>query len=75
MLLSDLGADVIRIDRPGAHGGGPAEVLARGRRSIGVNLKQQGSIDVCLDLLKSWSALAWVRRRVWRPIQRLCMGA
>lgn len=53
MLLSDLGADVVRIDRPGAGGGGPAEVLARGRQSIGVNLKSVGATNTCLELLKS----------------------
>ena len=53
MLLSDLGADVVRVERPGAQGGGAQEVLARGRRSIGVDLKKEGSVELCLDLLKS----------------------
>ncbi|TGY91262.1 CoA transferase, partial [Marinicauda pacifica] len=47
MLLSDLGADVIRIDRPGAGGGGAADVLARGRRSVGVNLKSAEGVETC----------------------------
>lgn len=72
MLLSDLGADVIRIDRPGAHGGGPAEVLARGRRSVGINLKAEGSIDTCLKLLKSADILL----EGYRPgvMERLGLG-
>ncbi|MFW6412633.1 MAG: CaiB/BaiF CoA transferase family protein [Oceanicaulis sp.] len=52
MLLSDLGAEVIRIDRPGAFGGGAEEVLARGRRSIGFNLKKDGAVEACLQLLE-----------------------
>ena len=72
MLLSDLGADVIRIDRPGAHGGGAEEVLARGRRSIGVDLKKEGSVDLCLDLLKSADILL----EGYRPgvMERLGLG-
>jgi len=38
MLLSDLGADVLRIDRPGA-GSSPNDVTARGRGSLEVDLK------------------------------------
>lgn len=72
MLLSDLGADVIRVDRPGAGGGGPAEVLARGRRSIGVNLKKEGSVEACLKLLKSADILL----EGYRPgvMERLGLG-
>lgn len=72
MLLSDLGADVIRIDRPGALGGGPAEVLARGRRSVGVNLKIDGAIKACLKLLKSADILL----EGYRPgvMERLGLG-
>lgn len=39
MLLSDLGADVVRIDRPCARGGHPAEAINRGRRSVILDLK------------------------------------
>jgi alpha-methylacyl-CoA racemase len=43
MLLSDMGADVVRIDRPGGVGGtGPNAVLQRGRPSLVLDLKQQG---------------------------------
>jgi len=38
MLLSDLGADVLRIDRPGA-GSSPNDVTARGRGSLALDLK------------------------------------
>ncbi len=41
MLLSDMGADVIRIDRPsGVAGTGPNAVLQRGRPSLVLDLKQ-----------------------------------
>ncbi len=52
MLLSDLGAEVIRIDRPHAGGGGPAEILARGRRSAAFNLKSPDAVKACLKLMK-----------------------
>ena len=43
MMLADMGAEVIRVDRAGAVGGDPSkpnlEILNRGRRSIGVDLK------------------------------------
>lgn len=51
MLLSDLGADVIRIDRPGAGGGGAAEILARGRRSAAFDLKNPDAVEACLKLI------------------------
>ncbi len=52
MLLSDMGAEVIRIDRPGAYGGGPAEILARGRRSVGFDLKRADAVKACLTLIE-----------------------
>lgn len=51
MLLSDMGADVVRVDRPGAHGGGAAEILARGRRSAAFDLKNPAAVEACLDLI------------------------
>jgi alpha-methylacyl-CoA racemase len=57
MLLSDLGADVLRIDRPGGNQGGaplpPAryDPMSRGRRSVAVDLKQPQVVEACLCLL------------------------
>ena len=55
MLLSDLGAEVTRVDRVAAGGGGlPAPLAAlsgRGRRSIGVDLKQPRGVAIVLDLV------------------------
>ena len=56
MMLADMGADVVRIDRAGAvHGGDPANppanVNARGRRSIGVDLKSDEGRDLVLRMV------------------------
>jgi len=53
MILADLGADVVRVDRatPGADVLGiPADPLARGRRSIGVNTKTPEGVELVLKL-------------------------
>lgn len=57
MLLSDLGADVIRIDRPGARPGLAADVTARGRRSIALNLKNPLDIETALKLIEKADGL------------------
>ncbi|WP_339745014.1 CaiB/BaiF CoA-transferase family protein [uncultured Maricaulis sp.] len=72
MMLADMGADVVRIDRPGAHGGGAAEVLARGRRSISLNMKDAGDLTICRDLI----AKAEILIEGFRPgvMERLGLG-
>jgi hypothetical protein len=60
MILSDLGADVLRVDR--AESCGPAAVappdpLGRGRRSIGLNLKDPEGIGVLLRLAEDADVL------------------
>ncbi len=62
MMLADMGADVIRVDRAGAVRGGdpstpPADVMNRGRRSIGVDLKSPGGVETVMRLLESADAL------------------
>lgn len=57
MLLSDLGADVIRIDRPGSRPGMAADVTARGRRSIALNLKDESDIETALGLISKADGL------------------
>jgi alpha-methylacyl-CoA racemase len=58
MLLADLGADVVRVDRStGAALVGPnadfrTEVLHRGRRSVAVDLKNPRGREVVLDLVR-----------------------
>jgi alpha-methylacyl-CoA racemase len=60
MILSDLGADVLRVDRaescrPGARAA-PLP-LSRGRRSVGINLKDSGGIELLLRLVESADVL------------------
>lgn len=51
MLLSDMGADVIRVDRPGTRPqDGGKYALSRGRRSIIVDLKKPEGADTVLAL-------------------------
>lgn len=58
MLLADLGADVLRVDRPVAGLGVPGQdVTARGRRSVAVDLKAAGAADVVLRLVESADVL------------------
>jgi alpha-methylacyl-CoA racemase len=47
MLLSDLGADVIRVDRKDARPAQPHQVTHRGRRSIALDLKNKDAIELC----------------------------
>ena len=51
MLLSDLGADVVRIDRKGGRGGAPSDVTSRGRRSVALDLKSRDAVEACLKLM------------------------
>src|SRR3546814_18120598 len=51
MLLSDLGAAVVRIDRKGGRGGAPSDVTARGRRSVALDLYSPPAIEACLKLV------------------------
>ncbi len=62
MLLSDLGADVLRVDRAEvARRGRPErpnrDVLARGRRSIAVDLKHADGVACVLELCERADAL------------------
>ena len=55
MLLADLGADVLRVDRPGGNAMAPApppyDLLTRGRPSVAVDLKHPDGVQVVLDLV------------------------
>ncbi|MFC9358142.1 CaiB/BaiF CoA transferase family protein [Rhodococcus sp. NPDC057014] len=54
MILADLGADVIRVERAGDGGTGlmaPSGVLDRGRRSIAVNLRTPEGLEAVLRLV------------------------
>lgn len=77
MLLSDLGADVIRVDRPGGRDVGlPIEArfdcTGRGRRSVVADLKSQDGAD----FLKRLAGKADVLIEGFRPgvMERLGLG-
>jgi alpha-methylacyl-CoA racemase len=63
MMLADMGADVIRVDRAQSVRAGvdtsvPAkDLLARGRRSVALDLKQPDGVEVLLELVESADAL------------------
>src|SRR4051812_49250126 len=52
MMLADAGADVVRVDKKGAHGLGRFDVLGRGRRSIALDLKNEAAQSVAIDLIE-----------------------
>ena len=62
MVLADLGATVIRIDRADSVVGGHTvstqnDLLNRGKRSIGMNLKSPDAVDITLQLVAEADAL------------------
>ncbi len=62
MMLSDMGADVIRIDRADrvrvrTSDAPPKDILARGRRSVAVDLKNPEGVETVLSLVQKADAL------------------
>ncbi len=59
MILADLGADVIRIDRPGGQAltGGSHDLLNRGRPSVVLDLKHPDAVATVLELVVSADVL------------------
>jgi alpha-methylacyl-CoA racemase len=62
MVLSDMGADVIRVDRSvAAHGGDPddppRDILTRGRRSVALDLKNPDGVETLLKLVEGADVL------------------
>ena len=57
MLLSDLGADVVRIDRKGGKAWTRHDVTFRGRRSVALDLKSPRATELCLTLIERADAL------------------
>ncbi|MRJ75725.1 CoA transferase [Aeromicrobium sp. SMF47] len=57
MLLADLGAEVIRVDRPGGNalqlGSADKDILGRGRPSVAIDLKNPRGVATVLDLVES----------------------
>ncbi len=69
MLLADMGADVLRVEAPDRmeltrvmppHDGGTSTAhayLNRGKRSLGLDLKKEGSAEVIKDLVKDYDVV------------------
>ena len=76
MMLADMGAEILRIDRAGdvrpPTSGPRADILARGRRSIGVDLKHRDGVETVLRLVEK----ADVIFEGFRPgvVERLGLG-
>ncbi|MBX3509798.1 MAG: CoA transferase [Hyphomonadaceae bacterium] len=51
MLLSDMGAEVVRIDRAGTRANAK-DITARGRRSVALDLKQASHVETALGLIE-----------------------
>ena len=57
MLLSDMGAEVLTVDRITADGPGvpiPSkfDLLRRGRRSVAIDLKRKEGVEIVLGLME-----------------------
>ena len=76
MILADLGAEVVKVDRIGGHqlpiGSAESDVLNRGKLSIAVDLKSPAGVDVVLRTVARSDALI----EGYRPgvAERLGMG-
>ena len=62
MLLADMGADVVLVERGGARGGDPLTlgrnaIVNRGKRSIALDLKDPAAVDAVLRLVDGADAL------------------
>jgi alpha-methylacyl-CoA racemase len=60
MMLGDMGAEVVRIDRPGAttvDGDPNANINNRSRKSVALNLKSEAGRDTALKLISQADAL------------------
>jgi len=57
MLLSDMGAEIIRIDRKGGRTPGKADVIYRGRPATILDLKKPEAVEAALRLVEKADAL------------------
>ena len=60
MILSDMGAEIIRIDRPGGNkvgGTDEAAILNRGRKSIALDLKTPEGVNTARRLIRQADGL------------------
>lgn len=57
MVLADLGAEVVRIDRAEGPPGTRQDFVGRGRRSVALDLKQPAAVQAALHLVEKADAL------------------
>jgi alpha-methylacyl-CoA racemase len=57
MLLSDMGAQVIRIDRKGGRAPGKNEITYRGRPAVALDMKKPQAVEAALKLIDKADAL------------------
>ena len=79
MMLADMGGEVILVERKptgesiaGPYGDPKFTIMNRGKKSIALDLKQEGAADIVLDLLRDADALL----ECFRPgvMERLGLG-
>ena len=72
MLLSDMGAEVVRIDRPDVPLGDARDIIGRGRQTVLLDLKDPNAIEHALSLLEQADVLV----EGFRPgvMERLGLG-
>src|SRR5258708_24872624 len=72
MLLADMGADVVRVVRPGAPSLDKRDIVERGRRIVELDLKVHAEVESALGLLEHADALV----EGFRPgvMERLGLG-
>jgi crotonobetainyl-CoA:carnitine CoA-transferase CaiB-like acyl-CoA transferase len=80
MILADFGAEVIRVDRTptaGAAFDATRDFLARGKKSVGINLKDARGVDALLRLAHGLGAEWTVRAdgRSRHQLHRALRGA
>ncbi|HWA92356.1 MAG TPA: CaiB/BaiF CoA-transferase family protein [Rhizomicrobium sp.] len=57
MLFSDMGAEVIRIDRKGGRAPGRTEIYMRGRKAVALDMKKPEAVEAALKLIDKADAL------------------
>lgn len=57
MMLADMGADIVRVDRKASDASPAINAVDRGRRSIAVDLKKPGAVETILRLIEKSDAL------------------
>ncbi len=57
MLFSDMGAEVIRVDRKGGRPPAKTEIYLRGRKTVQLDMKRPEAVEAALKLIENADAL------------------